>query len=106
MTWMTPEERKRLEALKAEREANSWIRSKPMTRTSHSYYVVMIDYGKRGLEAIVDPEITKNGVINRIGSGEYEADRIAFIHHVDGLYIEDVTGDLIAEAGVTLQAAE
>jgi hypothetical protein len=74
-----------------------------MKRTSHSYYVVMIDYGKRGLEAVVDPEITRAGVINRLVSGEYE--HVAFIHHVDGLFIEDVTDELFNEAEASLRSA-
>jgi hypothetical protein len=34
------------------------------------YFVVMIDYGRRGREAIVDPEITRSEVIARVASGE------------------------------------
>lgn len=67
------------------------------------YYVVMIDYGYRGREAIVDPEITRRKVISRIQSGEYRD--IAFIHHVSGSSVEDVTGELLAE-GAMLAAAE
>ncbi len=66
--------------------------------TNHSYFVVMIDYGKRGYEACVDPEITRREVISRLQSREY--DRVVFIHHVDGLSVEDVTEELMAEAGV------
>jgi len=62
-----------------------------------SYYVVCIDYGRKGREAIVDPEITRRGVIDRIRSGEY--DRIAFIHHIHDGICEDVTNDLLKEAG-------
>jgi hypothetical protein len=75
-----------------------------MPRTSHSYYVVMIDFGRRGLEAIVDPELTRQNIIGRIASHEYDPDRIVFIHHVDGLYVEDVTDELKRHAGV-LEAA-
>ena len=42
------------------------------------YFVVMIDYGRRGREAIVDPEITRREVVSRIASGEYA--NISFIH--------------------------
>jgi len=65
---------------------------------NHSYYVVMIDYGKRGLEAIVDPEITRRGVVARISTGEYN--NIAFIHHVDGDHVFDCTDDLMQAAGL------
>lgn len=70
---------------------------------NHSYYVVMIDFGKRGLEAIVDPEITRRGVVARISAGEYT--NIAFIHHIEGGYVFDCTDDLMTEAGVALEAA-
>lgn len=63
----------------------------------HSYFVVMIDYGRRGREAIVDPEITRREVIDRIRSGEYRA--IHFIHHVHDGLCEDVTNSILAEAG-------
>lgn len=75
-----------------------------MSRTiSHSYYVVMRNL-RTGLEAIVQPEITRREVISRIKSGEY--DRIEFIHHVDGMLVEDVTGELIDAAEAELREAE
>lgn len=69
---------------------------------SHSYFVVMIDYGKRGLEAIVDPEITRREVIARIRSCEYPRDRIEFIHHVDQSdgSILDMTDELLWAASL------
>ncbi len=70
-------------------------------RISHSYYVVMIDYGKRGLEAVVQPEITRREVVARIKSGEYRD--IAFVHWIaDGL-VEDVTSELIDAAELELK---
>jgi hypothetical protein len=65
-------------------------------RTSHSYYVVMIDFGKKGLEAIVHPEDTRRDIVAQLASGESK--HVVFIHHVDGLYIEDVTNELFDEA--------
>jgi hypothetical protein len=44
------------------------------------YFVVMIDYGRRGREAIVDPEVTRREVISRIATGEYG--HISFIHEI------------------------
>jgi hypothetical protein len=74
-----------------------------MTRTSHSYYVVMIDYGRRGREAIVDPEITRAGVVSRLQSGEYK--NVVFIHLITMNDVpQDLTEELMAEAGV-LEAA-
>lgn len=72
---------------------------------SFSYYVVMQDYGRRGLEAVVSPEMTRRNVIDRICSGEYARECISFIHFItmDDLPL-DVTRELIAEASV-LEAA-
>jgi len=66
-----------------------------------NYYVVMIDYGRRGREAIVDPEITRRQIVDRIKSGEYRD--IAFIHHVEDGLVEDVTGELIDAAELILK---
>ncbi len=62
------------------------------------YFVVMIDYGRRGREAIVDPEITRREVISRIASGEYA--NISFIHEVADSNVEDITEDILIEAGL------
>jgi hypothetical protein len=62
------------------------------------YFVVMIDYGRRGREAIVDPEITRREVISRIASGEYK--NISFIHEVADSSVEDITADILNEAAV------
>lgn len=68
-----------------------------------NYFVTMIDYGKRGREAIVDPEITRRGVVSRIASGEYG--NVLFIHHITMNDVpQDVTAELIAEA--TAQAGQ
>jgi hypothetical protein len=72
-----------------------------MTKISHSYYVCMIDHGKRGLEAVVDPEITWRGMVSRIKSGEYQ--NIAFIHRIEDELVEDVTSALIDEAELELK---
>jgi hypothetical protein len=68
----------------------------PIRKTSHSYFVVMQDYGKRGLEAVVHPETTRIGIVDMIMNGEFK--HVAFIHHIDGLYIEDVTDELFEAA--------
>ena len=62
------------------------------------YFVVMIDYGRRGREAVVDPEITRRELISRIVSGEYR--NISFIHEIAGSIVEDVTADILAEANL------
>lgn len=63
----------------------------------HSYFVIMIDYGRRGREAIVDPEMTRRDVVGCIKSGEYR--NIHFIHHVHDGVCEDVTNDVLKESG-------
>jgi hypothetical protein len=64
--------------------------------TDMQYFVVMIDYGRRGREAIVDPEITRREVISRVASGEYR--NISFIHEIADSAVEDITADILAEA--------
>ncbi|MFL6790776.1 MAG: hypothetical protein ACJ8EE_06365 [Bradyrhizobium sp.] len=76
------------------------------------YFVVMIDYGRRGREAIVDPEITRREVIARLVSGEYK--NVSFIHEIVDSVVDDITADILAEAalpeigmtGADLQASE
>ena len=51
------------------------------------YFVVMIDYGRRGREAIVDPEITRREVVSRVASGEYK--NISFIHEIADSAVND-----------------
>src|SRR5579863_7421973 len=67
------------------------------------YFVVMIDYGRRGREAVVDPEITRREVVSRIAPGEYK--NISFIHEIDGGSVEDLTEDILAEAALPEIAA-
>ncbi len=62
------------------------------------YFVVMIDYGRRGREAIVDPEITRREVIARVASGEYR--NISFIHEIAGSAVDDITAEILAQAAV------
>jgi hypothetical protein len=62
------------------------------------YFVVMIDYGRRGREAIVDPEVTRREVVSRVASGEYR--NISFIHEIADSTVEDITEDILAEASL------
>jgi hypothetical protein len=62
------------------------------------YFVVMIDYGRRGREAIVDPEITRREVVARVASGEYRD--IGFIHEIADSAVDDITAEILAEAAV------
>ena len=62
------------------------------------YFVVMIDYGRRGREAIVDPEVTRREVVARVVSGEYR--NISFIHEIVDQTVDDVTEAILAEAAL------
>lgn len=67
------------------------------------YFIAMIDYGRDGREAVVDPEVTRREMIARIRSRELK--NIIFIHEAndygDGhLTLTDVTDELMAEAGM------
>jgi hypothetical protein len=62
------------------------------------YFVVMIDYGRRGREAVVDSEITRRGVVERVASGEYS--NISFIHEIADCAVDDITAEILAEAAL------
>jgi hypothetical protein len=70
--------------------------SAPKGSAPLQYFVVMIDYGRRGREAVVDPEITRREVISRVASGEYR--NISFIHEIADSAVEDITAEILAEA--------
>lgn len=70
---------------------------KAPARILTSYFVVMRKTGA-GLEAIVDPSLIRRDIVDMIKSGEYEADKIAYIHHCDFGMLVDVTDELIDEA--------
>lgn len=71
-------------------------------RPTHSYFVVMIDYGQRGLESVVHPEDTRRDIVAMLKSGESK--HVVFIHRVDGLSIEDVTDEIFDIAEAELRA--
>jgi hypothetical protein len=73
-----------------------WLREHSNPRMQ--YFIVMIDYGRRGREAIVDPEITRREVVSRVASGEYK--NISFIHEIADCSVEDVTEDILTEAAI------
>ena len=62
------------------------------------YFVVMIDYGRRGREAVVDPELTRRDVVARVASGEYT--NISFIHEIVDRDVDDITDEILAEAAL------
>jgi hypothetical protein len=74
-----------------------------MPTPTFTYYAVFIDYGRRGLEAVVDPEITRREVIARLISREY--DNVRFIHEIADGHVSDVTLELQLEASAMAEAA-
>ncbi len=62
------------------------------------YFVVMIDYGRRGREAVVDPEMTRRDVVARVASGEYS--NISFVHEIVDQSVADITADVLSEAAL------
>lgn len=62
------------------------------------YFVLCSDYGRKGREAIVDPEETRRDIVDRVRRSDYRG-AIHFIHQIrDGL-CEDVTNEILSEAG-------
>lgn len=68
------------------------------TERSQSYFIVMIDYGRLGLEAVVHPEDTRRNVIDYIREKLGDDLEIPFIHHVHDGSVEDVTEELMQVA--------
>lgn len=62
-----------------------------------SYFVVMIDYGRRGRESVVDPEMTRRNVLDRIASKEWK--NVLWVHeiHADGSW-SDLTAEILEAA--------
>jgi hypothetical protein len=71
--------------------------------TDMDYFVVMQDFGKSGLEAVVDPALIRSDIIRRIKTREY--DNIVRIDHVQHTAVSDVTAELIDEAEAELEEA-
>jgi hypothetical protein len=70
-----------------------------MTDLTHSYFVVMIDYGRIGLEANVTPEMTRRGAVEKVREALGDGNRIAFVHRITMNEIpEDVTDEMVRAA--------
>lgn len=62
---------------------------------SHSYFVVMVNFGRKGSEAIVDPEMTARGAVDLVRDMLAKGNGIDFVHHVHHGEIEDVTDNVL-----------
>jgi hypothetical protein len=58
---------------------------------SHSYFVVMVNFGRKGSEAIVDPEMTSRGAVDLVRDMLAKGKGIDFVHHIKHGEVEDVT---------------
>lgn len=67
-----------------------------------SYYVLLLDYGRNGLEANVHPEDTRRGIVDRAVEAMGDHLPIVLVHHVtfNGTVpqIEDVTEEIVSAA--------
>jgi len=64
-----------------------------------SYYVIMQDFGRIGREAIVDPEMTRRGAIEKVRECLRDRKGIDFVHFISMNDVpQDVTAELIAAA--------
>ncbi|WP_441235631.1 hypothetical protein [Bradyrhizobium sp. 930_D9_N1_4] len=76
--------------------------------TSHSYFVVMVDYGRdtrkvHGLEANVSPEMTFSGAVDKVREAIGDGHEIAFAHEITyrvggSSHVSDVKDELINRA--------
>ena len=67
------------------------------------YFVVIRSFGALGLEAVADPDLTRDQIIQLIKTREY--DNIIRIDHIKGGKATEVTGELI-DAAEELQESE
>jgi hypothetical protein len=56
-----------------------------------SYYVVMIDYGRAGREAIVDPEMTYRGAVEAVETAMGDGHSVQFVHYIEAGSVEDIS---------------
>lgn len=53
------------------------------------YFVVMIDFGKIGREAVVDPQNNWNDALDKVHQAASDGDRVLFVHHIHDGTAED-----------------
>jgi hypothetical protein len=83
-----------------------------MQRTTNiRYFVICVDYGRKGREAVVDPEMTFRGALEKVREIIGDGNEIAFAHEVTYIggshHVSDVRDELINRANdLRLEAAE
>ena len=53
------------------------------------YFVVMIDYGRPGREAVVDMNFDWNDAIDRVHEAAGDGHKVLFVHHIHDGTVED-----------------
>jgi hypothetical protein len=76
--------------------------------TTHTYFVIMVDYGRdtskvHGLEAVVSPEMTFRGAVDKVREIIGDGHEIAFAHEITvssggSFHVMDVKDELINRA--------
>jgi hypothetical protein len=71
-----------------------------------SLFVVMVDYGKFGVESITKPDMTRASLIKDIFDGQFE--RIIGIFELNPVeqWSRDITSEILDEVEVLAEAAE
>jgi hypothetical protein len=78
---------------------NQHFPNSDFAETVMSYYVVMVDYGRNGREAVVDPEMTRRGALDLVREVLGDGNKVAFVHHITMNDLpQDVTDELVNEA--------
>lgn len=63
------------------------------------FYILMVDYGRKGLEAVVNPDLSRRQIVEQFRDLLIEGrNAISFVKFVDGNYICDITADIASEA--------
>jgi hypothetical protein len=66
------------------------------------YFILMLDYGRRGLEAVVHPEQTRSDVVAEVRDILSSSDRkLVHVKFIDGDDCEDITDDIIEAAALS-----
>jgi len=74
-----------------------------MATTNLTYFVICVDYGRKGREANVDPEMTFRGAVEKVRELIGDGKEIAFAHEITyrvggSHHVADVKDELINRA--------
>jgi hypothetical protein len=66
-------------------------------KTQPDYFVVMVDFGKSGREAVVDPQNTWANAVDKVRDAAADGHAILFVHHIHDNTIEDRSEEAFRE---------